>query len=63
MLKLFDLNSLKKEEEVLLFTINRIDSVIMLKYSFKEFDSGNVKSLFFKKLDVNVYSESFKRLA
>ncbi|WP_412677506.1 hypothetical protein [Borreliella turdi] len=36
---------------------------MMLKYSFKEFDSGNVKSLFFKKLDVNVYSESFKRLS
>ncbi|QMU99773.1 hypothetical protein F0310_04990 (plasmid) [Borrelia sp. A-FGy1] len=39
-----------------------INSVIVRKSYFKEFDSGNIKSILFKKLDVNVDSKIFKEL-
>ncbi|WP_236840925.1 hypothetical protein [Borreliella turdi] len=51
-----------EEGEGLYYSASPADSVIMRKCYFKKFASGNVKSVFFKKLDVNVYSESFKRL-
>ncbi|UGQ16812.1 hypothetical protein [Borrelia sp. RT5S] len=38
------------------------DDVIMSRSYFQEFESGSIKSIFFKKLDVNPNSESFKRL-
>ncbi|WP_238614536.1 hypothetical protein [Borrelia turcica] len=50
------------EKEGRYYSVNPINDVIMSKSYFKEFESGNIKSIFFKKLDVNIGSESFKGL-
>ncbi|ACO38225.1 conserved hypothetical protein (plasmid) [Borreliella burgdorferi 29805] len=56
---IFYSNNFKEERH---YSISPIDSVIMRKCYFKEFKSGLIKSVFFKKLDVNVNSKNFKEL-
>ncbi|WKC58677.1 hypothetical protein [Borrelia sp. P9F1] len=49
-------------KEGIYYSDSSSDDVIMIRSYFQEFESGSIRSIFFKKLDVNLSSESFKGL-